>query len=225
MKYKSIVVCSIILGAMISLQIKTIDSENNGLTTSKRGEQLALELKGLKKQESDLQKEIDILKEEIDKYKVENSESFIEEEIKKYEQIAGYTDASGPGIEIEFQKTGPDSNIIYSYDLLLSMINKLNSAQASAISINGQRIVSNTYMYIKENSLYINETKINEPLIIKAIGVPETLSSALNIRYGIVWEIEKYYDYKVNIIEKENVNIKGHDEKVDINSSLTNVGE
>ncbi len=224
-KYKSIVVCSIILGVLISIQVRTIDIENNGLTTSKRGEQLTLELRGLKKQENDLREEIDTLKEEINKYKLENGDSFVEEEIKKYEDIAGYTNVSGPGIEIYFEKTGQNSDIIYNYDLLLSIINKLNSAQASAISINDQRIVANTYMNLKEDSLYINDTKISEPIIIKAIGPSETLYSSLNIRYGIVWEIEKYYDYKVKIIEKEVIKINAYDKSININDYSTDEDE
>ncbi len=90
------------------------------------------------------------------------------------------------------------------------MINKLNSAQASAISINDQRIVSNTYMYLKEDKLYMNDTVIKEPIIIKAIGDSDTLASALNIKYGIVWEIETYYNAKVKVTKEDNIEINGH---------------
>ena len=48
--YKSVVVSSVFLGVLISLQFKTINLENEGMTTSKKGEQLLIELKSLKKQ-------------------------------------------------------------------------------------------------------------------------------------------------------------------------------
>ena len=38
--YKSLVVVTIILGIFISLQLKSINQENNGMTTLKKGEQL-----------------------------------------------------------------------------------------------------------------------------------------------------------------------------------------
>ena len=97
---------------------------------------------------------------------------------------------------------------------ILSIINKLNSAQATAISINEERIVFDTYLNLKEDSLYINNTKIKEPITINAIGDKDTLESALKIKYGIAWEIEKYYNYKVDIKSDDNININGYDKKI-----------
>ena len=111
-------------------------------------------------------------------------------------------------------KNSSEDSIIYNYDLILSIVNKLNSAQASAISINGERIVFDSYLDLKDDSLYINNTKIKEPITIKAIGNKETLESALRIKYGIAWEIEKYYNYKVDIKSDDNISISGYDKKI-----------
>ena len=83
--YKSLVACSIVLGVLISLQLKTINIENNGITTSKKGEQLAVELRGLKKEEKNLRSEIDAIKDRIDEYKGAQGDSKLKSEIKKYE--------------------------------------------------------------------------------------------------------------------------------------------
>lgn len=227
MAYKSVVVCSVILGIFISLQLKTIDLENNGMTTSKRGEQLAVELKGLKKEENELRLEIDDIKSKIEKYKSVDADEALISEIKLYESIAGYTEVEGSGIEIKIkpsinQEENINQSIIYNYDLLLSIINKLNSAQANAISINGQRVVSNTYLHLKEDSLYMNDIKIQEPIIIKAIGNSDTLASALQIKYGIVWEIENYYNYNVEIEKKDKVKINRHSKKIQLEYSENN---
>ncbi len=212
--YKSVVFCSIVLGILISLQLKTINMENDGLTTSKKGEQLLLELKSLKKESDNLKEQINTIKEDIDKYRQNNGDDALKSEIKNYEVLAGYTDVNGSGIEIKLINNEENDSIIYNYDLILSMINKLNSAQASAISINEERIVLDSYLNLKEDSLYINNTKIKEPIIIKAIGDKETLESTLKIKYGIVWEMEKYYNYKVEIEGKDNINIAGYDKKI-----------
>ena len=191
------------------------------MTTSKEGEQLAVELRGLNKEEEELRSEIGDIKDRIDKYKVGKGDSKLESEIKKYEILSGYTDVEGKGIEVKIKQNkdvGLDSSqsIIYNYDLILSMINKLNSAQANAISINGERIVANTYIHLKEDALFINDIKIIEPIVIKAIGNPDTLASALQIKYGIVWEMEKYYNVNIEIEKKEKIKINGHSEIVDI---------
>ena len=222
--YKSLVICTAILGILISLQLKTINLENNGMTTSKEGEQLAVELRGLNKEEEELRLEIDDIKDKIDEYKVDQGDSKLESEIKKYEILSGYTEVEGKGIEVKIKQNedvelDSSQSIIYNYDLILSMINKLNSAQANAISVNGQRIVANTYIHLKEDDLFINDIKIIEPILINIIGNPDTLASALQIKYGIVWEMEKYYNMDIEIEKKEKIKINGHSEIVDINDS------
>jgi len=212
--YKSVVVCSIILGILISLQLKTVRLENEGTTTSKKGEQLLLQLKSLKKESDSLEEEINTIKSNIEKYKDDEGEEVLKSEINKYEKLAGYTDVTGTGIIIKLINNNSDNSIIYNYDLILSMINKLNTAQASAISINEERIVFDTYLDLREDSLYVNNAKIEEPIVIKAIGDKETLESALKIKYGIVWEIEKYYNYKVDIVSNDNIDISGYDKKI-----------
>ncbi|MCC0749157.1 DUF881 domain-containing protein [Clostridioides sp. ZZV13-5731] len=216
---KSIIIGSIVLGVLVSLQLKIINIENRGMTTFKRGEQLTEELKSLKKEKENLQSEINSVKKDIDTYRGKSEkgeQDILQSEIEKYETLAGYTDVEGKGIEVEINSTktlgsfDKNDSILYNYDLLLSMINKLNSAQASAISINNQRLVSNTYMYLKEDKLYMNDTVIKEPITIKAIGDSDTLASALNIKYGIVWEIETYYNAKVKVTKEDNVKINGH---------------
>ena len=213
--YKSVVVSSVFLGVLISLQFKTINLENEGMTTSKKGEQLLIELKSLKKESNSLKEQINTIKREIDKYKEDEGDDILKSEIKYYEELAGYTNVKGTGIIVKLIKNSSEDSIIYNYDLILSIVNKLNSAQASAISINGERIVFDTYLDLKDDSLYINNTKIKEPITIKAIGNKETLESALRIKYGIAWEIEKYYNYKVDIKSDDNISISGYDKKIE----------
>ena len=158
--YKSVVVSSVFLGVLISLQFKTINLENEGMTTSKKGEQLLIELKSLKKESNSLKEQINTIKREIDKYKEDEGDDILKSEIKYYEELAGYTNVKGTGIIVKLIKNSSEDSIIYNYDLILSIVNKLNSAQASAISINGERIVFDTYLDLKDDSLYINNTKI-----------------------------------------------------------------
>ncbi len=216
--YKTLVICSSILGILMSLQLKTLNLENNGMGTSKKGEELSIELKRLKKEEKMLKSEIQSMKESVDKYKHSNGNSALKEELNRYEVLAGYTDVEGEGIEITIKnnkETDQYSGINYNYDLFLSMINKLNSAQVNAISINGERIINDSYFTLKQEKLYLNDIEIKEPYIIKAIGNPDTLASALQIKYGIVWEMEKYYSLNINIEKKDNVKINAYSRKIE----------
>lgn len=217
--YKSIVIVTLVLGVFISLQLKSINIENHGVTTIKRGEQLLKELQSLKSKEQELQTEVNTLKDNIESYKNYDGSSELQNEIKYYEELAGYTDVSGNGINIKIESLNNNLNedstnsINYNFDLLLSIINKLNAAQAKAISVNNVRIVYDSYFHLENDDLYINNTKIQEPFIIDAIGDPDTLSSALQIKYGIVWEIEKYYNAKVTIEKSDDIKVKASNER------------
>lgn len=217
--YKSIVIVTLILGVFISLQLKSINIENHGVTTIKRGEQLLEELQSLKKKEQELQTEVNTLKDNIESYRNYDGSSELQDEIKYYEELAGYTDISGNGINIKIESLNNNSDedstnsINYNFDLLLSIINKLNAAQAKAISVNNVRIVYDSYFHLENDDLYINNTKIQEPFIINAIGNPDTLSSALQIKYGIVWEIEKYYNARVRIEKSNDIKVKASNER------------
>jgi len=108
-----------------------------------------------------------------------------------------------------------DSNmLIYNYELLLSVINKLNAAQADAISINEQRIVTNTAIELANDKLLINHTPISPPFVVKSIGNADTLESALKLKYGVIWEIENYYNAKVDIEKKENIKIPRYSKEI-----------
>ncbi|MGL5329768.1 MAG: DUF881 domain-containing protein [Peptostreptococcaceae bacterium] len=216
--YKSLVIVTIILGIFISLQLKSINIENEGMTTIKKGEQLKEELKAVKNEEQQLQQQIEDMENKIEDYKGSEEGTKVnslKSEIKRYEELVGFTDVKGEGIKVIIESNDKDRNdgdaysINYNYDLLLSIINKLNSAQANSISINNQRIMYNSYMHLKGDELYLNDIPITEPFVIEAIGNADTLSSALQIKYGIIWEIESYYNAKVTVEKESDLIIRG----------------
>jgi uncharacterized protein YlxW (UPF0749 family) len=222
-KYKGSIVVSIILGALLSIQFKSVNLQNEGPTTLKKGEELTRELKSLKEKESKLKQDIKEVKSSIDKYKNEGDnvkQNNIAKEISKYEKLAGYTDVEGEGIDILIKSIDNNVNsITYNFEILLSIINKLNSAQAEAISINNQRIVSDTYINLEGDEIKVNEVTIKEPFEIKAIGDKEILEATLKIKYGIVWEIERYYGATVNIEKRDNIKINKYNQKTEFKYS------
>ncbi len=52
----------------------------------------------------------------------------------------------------------------------------------------------------------INGVSIGSPIVIKAIGNPSTLESALALKRGIVWTLEQY-DYIVHLTQEKNIEI------------------
>ena len=66
------------------------------------------------------------------------------------------------------------------------VINELKAAGAEAVSVNGQRITSNTEIRCVGPVIQINGIRLTAPFKISAIGSPSTLANSLKLRGGIV---------------------------------------
>ena len=128
------------------------------------------------------------------------------DDLQKSSKLTGAYKAVGPGIIVRLYdndkplKPGenPNYGVIHNVDLL-NLTNDLWAAGTKAISINNQRINSLSGISCIGPTILINKTRIVPPFVIKAVGNPEKLSSALEKThllslesYGIKYFIEKY---------------------------------
>jgi uncharacterized protein YlxW (UPF0749 family) len=90
-------------------------------------------------------------------------------------------------------------------DDILKLVNDLKAAGATAISINGQRIVTTSEIVNAGPTITVNQTRISPPIEIRAIGTPKLLRASLEIRGGILEYLE-FFGIKGQI--KESANIK-----------------
>ena len=120
-------------------------------------------------------------------YKTITRQINIEEEIRENEKLIGTTDVEGQGITISILD-GKD--LIHQEDLII-LIDELKNAGSQAISINEQRIATNTYLYCDGSVILIDGFKIGNPFIIKAIGDPSTLESTLLGNGGYIETLKK----------------------------------
>ncbi|AAK80080.1 uncharacterized protein YlxW (UPF0749 family) [Clostridium acetobutylicum] len=115
----------------------------------------------------------------------ESTKRQMEDELILNKMELGTLDVVGEGVEITLDDSGnqvsassEDANfreirtiyqVIHDFDMR-AVINDIKCSGAEAISINGQRIVSNTEIYCNAEFLLINGVKISAPFNIKAIG-------------------------------------------------------
>ncbi|MZQ76062.1 MAG: DUF881 domain-containing protein [Peptoclostridium sp.] len=222
----AILLLSLVLGIMMTIQIKTAETSTGGVVSSQKARQLSAELKRLKDKRENLQEELGILENKIKAYEESQASSStvtknLKEDIQRYEILAGYTDVVGPGIEviIDASQPGQDEQMLtYNYEMLLSLINKLNAAGAEAIAVNDERIVASTEIHLSADAgdnIVINDKPVKAPYYIKAIGNADTLEAALNMRYGIVWEIRQYTGLKVDVKKADVVEILRYGNKIE----------
>lgn len=155
------------------------------------------------------------LKDYKDEYKTEvETRDILEKELYQQKTLLGLTDVEGPGIIITITEDNVEDDRI-TYEDLLVIVNALKGAGAEAISINGHRILTTTYIFDIGDSEYtrVNGERVLPPYIIKAIGNQTYLESALFGKGGYVDELKKY-GFNVTIEKYNNIFIEKYNDGV-----------
>lgn len=187
------VVCAL-LGFLLTYQFKQLSVTNSGSIDYDSADILS-EIETLKKEKEDLQKNNEILSEELKTLEdAAAKEGEIEGEIKKQLDNArmqiGLLDVKGPGIVITltlknsvFGTNSTQTVNTLSEDEVVNLINSLWYAGAEAISINEMRITPQTGIKTAGNSISIGSAGRVDPnseIVIKAIGDKNKLNLAVN---------------------------------------------
>ena len=116
--------------------------------------------------------------------------------------FAGLTAVTGPGVVVTLRDspkavsgmtsafgTSPDANI-HDVDVL-KVVNELIASGAEAVSVNNHRVAGNTSFRCVGTTILVNDVKISSPVLIRAIGDPNTLLGAMNMPGGVLAEIRQ----------------------------------
>jgi uncharacterized protein YlxW (UPF0749 family) len=162
-------------------------------TSSYPSDELAIKkelIKNFLDDQSLLKSKIVVLRDEIgktqDQAKNLGDEKLIET-LNGLKKDLGLAQATGDGVEISLndgalvkrdEADSIDQSLIHAADLR-DLINVLRSARADAISINDQRILSNTSITSVGNTILVNNFHLLPPFNIVAIGDSELMSQRL----------------------------------------------
>ncbi len=160
-------------------------------STDSRKKVLIATIKDLEKERNGLKSELENLRKKISEYETkaaadEGVLSTFTQKLSSLELAAGLVPVKGQGIVVTLEDSisvppnkNPNDYIIHDTDIR-SVVNALWSGGAEAISVNNQRIVSNTAIRCAGNTILINSTRLGTPYEIKAIGKNEQLLESLN---------------------------------------------
>lgn len=139
--------------------------------------------------------------------------------------MAGVVPVNGPGVvvtmqdnELAAQSTDVTRYIVHEQDVRL-VVNELRASGAEAISINGQRLVSNSEIRCVGPTIIVNGVKSSIPFVITAIGDPNTMVNGLNLPGGVMQMLQDYIN--IDVESKEQVELPAYvgDGKMDSASS------
>lgn len=207
-------VCAV-LGFLLTYQFKQLNMANNGNIHYNSADILS-EIENLRKEKEDLQKNNEILSEELKTLEdAAAKEGEIEGEIKKQLDNArmqiGLLDVRGPGIVITltlknsvFGTNGTQTVNTVSEEEIVNLINSLWYAGAEAISINEMRITPQTGIKMAGSSISIGSAGRVDPnseIVIKAIGDKNNLNIAVNYPGLLDYGALKSYNSDVKQID------------------------
>jgi len=218
---------ALFIGLILSVQISTnAGSDQGGLVPLAKLKGYEAELNKVKEEKAvALQQLIDLEKRlnDIERNKAEE-DTFVSgmvSDLEKYRMFSGVVDVQGPGIFITINDHVADkyqedySVITNNFDLLLGLVNRLREAGAEAISINEQRISNTTEISLAGSNININGTPTAPPYFVKAIGNPQTLDGAINLRGGIIYIMKAKYNLVVDTEIKDKILIGRYNDVID----------
>lgn len=186
-----------LFGLLVSTQYTTQQALINSLSQQDQGDLVTL-VKSLNEKRGKLELEVDNLiknKESLDEKTALGSDlvTDLQAELKQLKIINGTIPIHGSGVTITI--TG-DSNLLY-YDLI-DLVNELWVSGAEVIAVNDHRMDNNTQISQAEDAnhrlvITVNGKPLLSPVVIKAIGSPDTLEKGLTFTGGIIDNFNTLY--------------------------------
>ena len=180
----------LILSTVIFVQFKTINQTDITSLENMREDELRTEISNFKQKVTETEEQLKETNLKIKEYEEtintdKQASEILAKELEQQNNILGKNDVTGSGIVITLtdtraQKITPED--------LRELLNGLKTAGAEAISINGHRIVYDSYVVdLGGTFISVNGKREVSPYIVKAIGNPTYLESELSKKqYGYI---------------------------------------
>ncbi len=189
---------------------------------TRRMQDLVALLKQAETKRESLETEVNTLRKrliEVEKQEKSSTELANDPELQSLYRLAGFTPVSGQGVVITLQdsKKGnapadehadPNAGKLQADDLL-KLVNELKAAGASAISINEQRLVTTSEIVTAGPTISVNQTRLTQPVTVKAIGEPDLLMNALKLRGGIMEYLE-FFEIKTSVAKRDSITVPAY---------------
>lgn len=198
----------LILTAVIFVQFNTIKQTDITSIENMREEELKSEISNFKQKAEEINKQIEETNLKIAEYEEivssdKQASELLSKELEQQNNLLGKNDVKGSGVIITLTDTRAQK--ITSEDLR-ALLNELKTAGAEAISINGQRIVYDSYVVdISSTYISVNGKRMVSPYEVKAIGNPIYLESGLSKKqYGYIdSKLEEGKD--ISLVRQDNI--------------------
>ena len=198
----SLTIVCLVLGVLLALQYKSIDSNQKLLSEEyDRIEDVKSQLLSEIRKNEELGVINEKLNEQIETFQTASGDEndkirLIEEELIELRLFSGLVDVTGSGVVVTIDRGEHEYSSIRDTDLL-KLINELRASGAQAISVNNERLLAMSEIREAGNYMIINGKQISEPYIVRAISDKDKLESSITMVGGIMEELLLYMDVKI----------------------------
>ncbi|SET85339.1 Uncharacterized conserved protein YlxW, UPF0749 family [Salinibacillus kushneri] len=223
LKGKHVIFSFILLVAGFLLAFGYKLANENGKIVSMNEEELQEELQyqeqlnDIEQENKELRSELESLRNEIRDFEEklgsqeEQVNTYIEDR-NRLEVLTGDVPVEGPGITVtlkdaEYIPNEDNVNDYIVHDLHVHLvINELLASGANAISINGQRILKDSYITCTGPVITVDGKKHPAPFVIQAIGDSEVLEASMALQNGVLDRLVSDH-VEVNIESNDNISM------------------
>jgi uncharacterized protein YlxW (UPF0749 family) len=167
--------------------------------------------KALEKEVTDLRRQLHEFEQAVSQGKTLEEE--MSKELETLRAYAGLLPMRGPGVVVRVedakQQARGISPVVVQYQDIVAIVNELWAAGAEAVAINDQRVTASTGLGQVGGTIVVNLKRVRGPYEIRAIGDPETLAGAMNIRGGLV-ESLRALGLVITVEQAQNVEVPAY---------------
>lgn len=209
----SALLVGLVLGLLFGVQFK-LTRDIARTQPVQRAQTMAGQLEQARSQRDEWQKKVAGVRAELDRTLAPRALGDLQAELERARILAGNTAVVGPGLEVRLSdsnlavKPGENPNLYVLHDEdVLRVINELKAAGAEALAINEQRLTATSEIRCIGPTILTNKSqRLSPPFVIYAIGNPETMLSALNMRGGVV-ESLRFWGIQVSMHKLDRITI------------------
>lgn len=192
----------LVLGFMLAFSYRTIGSKQQVLDSEQTNlfqqeEQYRADLINQQERNKELTNELLEKQKKVHSFEQEFSEkeknhAVLVEKARDLRLLLGDTPSKGAGVKVTLEDADYDPSIQNPNDYIvheshvLRVINELKIAGAQGMTINGQRINSNSYIKCTGPVIMVDGRTFPAPFIIEAVGDPKVLSPALHLKGSVI---------------------------------------
>lgn len=192
----------LVLGFMLAFSYRTIGSKQEALGPEQSNlfqqeEQYRADLIDQQERNKELTNELLGKQQEVHSFEQDFSDkkknhAVLVEKARDLRLLLGDIPSKGAGVKVTLEDADYDPSVQNPNDYIvheshvLRVINELKIAGAQGMTINGQRINSNSYIKCTGPVIMVDGRTFPAPFIIEAVGDPKVLSPALHLKGSVI---------------------------------------